>query len=175
VNSNHGDGSVNRSVNTGGANAYGMNCEIIKTTNPSYMTDQNHQVKCLGIEDFWGCIWEWVDGLTTDGSRNIITSWNSFSNEGIESTTISTPSGLASNSNGWIKSVAGNTAAGFMPVGFGGSSSTFWADSGYLYASCVLRFGGWWNGGDRAGPFYLVADDGASAASANIGARLSYV
>lgn len=132
-------------------------------------------MRLFGIEDFWGCIWEWVDGFTTDGNRNIITSWNSFSNEGIELTTVSTPSDLTANANGWNKNVAGNTAAGFMPIDFGGSSSTYWADYGYLSASCVLGFGGQWNSGGMAGPFCLDAVLGASTASALVGARLSYV
>ena len=131
-------------------------------------------MRLFGIEDFWGCIWEWVDGLTTDSSRNIITSWNSFSNEGIAATTISTASGLTANANGWNKNVAGNTAAGFMPIEFGGSSSTYWAGNGALYASCVLRFGGRWTAGDQAGPFILHASLAASFASADFGARLSY-
>ena len=133
-------------------------------------------MRLFGIEDFWGCIQEWIDGLTTDSSRNIVTSWNSFSNEGITATTVSTASGLTANSNGYIKDVAGNTDAGFMPINFSdGSSSTFWAGSGYLSASCVLNFGGAWDYGDSAGPFYLYADSGASYAYATIGARLSYV
>ena len=131
-------------------------------------------MRLFGIEDFWGCIWEWVDGLTTDGNRNIITSWNSFSNEGIEPTTVSTPSGLTANVNGWNKNVAGNTAAGFMPIEFGGSSSTYWADYGGLFASCVLCFGGRWVDGGQAGPFSLNAHVGASDAYLTVGARLSY-
>lgn len=133
-------------------------------------------MRLFGIEDFWGCIWEWVDGLTTDASWNIITSWNSFSNEGITATTVSTASGLTANSNGYIKDVAGNTAAGFMPVLMtGGSSSTYWADNGTLSASRVLRFGGVWGDGDKAGPFDLFASHSASSAVASVGARLSYV
>lgn len=131
-------------------------------------------MRLFGIEDFWGSIWEWVDGLTTDASRNIITSWNSFSNEGITATTTSTTSGLTANANGWNKNVAGNTAAGFMPIKFGGSSSTYWADSGVLSASCVLGFGGRWTDGDSSGAFYLFANLGASNVNALIGARLSY-
>lgn len=138
-------------------------------------------MRLFGIEDFWGSIWEWVDGLTTDASRNIITSWNSFSNEGLTATTASTPSGLTANGSGWINDIAGNSDAGFMPILFGNqnginaSSSTAWADVGALSASCVLAFGGRWNNGDNAGPFRLCADIGASSASANFGARLSYV
>jgi hypothetical protein len=105
-------------------------------------------MRLFGIEDFWGCIWEWVDGLTTDGERNVITSWNSFSGEGVESTSVTTPSGLASNASGWIRDVIGNNAAGFMPNNFSdGSSSTHWSDYSYLSASCVLYFGGDWSNG----------------------------
>lgn len=132
-------------------------------------------MRLFGIEDFWGSIWEWVDGLTTDANRNIITSWNSFSGENVETTSITTPSGLTSNASGYIKEVAGNNDAGFMPTSFGGSSTTFWPDYGYLYTSCVLRFGSAWADSDQAGPFYLVAYYGASSAYAYIGARLSYV
>jgi hypothetical protein len=133
-------------------------------------------MRLFGIEDFWGCIWEWVDGLTTDGERNVITSWNSFSGEGVESTSVTTPSGLASNAGGWTRDVIGNNAAGFMPNNFsGGSSSTHWLDAGYLYASCVLRFGGKWDYGGLAGPFCLYADGGASVANVTVGARLSFV
>ena len=133
-------------------------------------------MRLFGIEDFWGNMWEWVDGLTTDANRNIITSWNSFSGEDVEATSISTSSGLTANGSGYIKDVAGNNDAGLMPVNFsGGSSSTFWADAGSLYASCVLYFGGEWDNGDYAGPFFLVAVFGASTAFASVGARLSYV
>lgn len=132
-------------------------------------------MRLFGIEDFWGCIWEWVDGLTTDASWNIVTSWNSFSNEGVTATTVSTASGLTANATGYIKDVAGNTAAGFMPVLMtGGSTTTYWADVGHLRASRVLVFGGYWMHGDGAGPFLLYANSTASDAGASIGARLSY-
>lgn len=132
-------------------------------------------MRLFGIEDFWGNIWELVDGLTTDGSHNLITSWNSFSGEDTTITSITTPSGVTSNRSGYVNNVIGNTAAGFMPINFSGSSSTYWADYGNLCASCVLFFGGRWNNGDDAGPFFLNASNGASTAVANVGARLSYV
>jgi hypothetical protein len=147
--------------------AQGMNYGV-KTNSISH-------VKLFGIEDFWGNIWEWVDGLTTDADWNILTSWNSYSNEeNVDVSTNTTASGLTANGSGWNKKVAGTSQTGFMPVEWGGSSSTYWADWGYLYASCVLLFGGGWIDGDCAGPFYLVANDGASVRSRAIGARLTY-
>lgn len=136
-------------------------------------------VKVFGIEDFWGNIWEWVDGLWTDASRNILTSWDTFANgnsgEPVVTPVINTtPSGLSANGSGWNKKVSGNSNTGFMPVEWGGSSSTFWADYGRLYASCVLYFGGWWVTGGSAGPFVLLAGDGASFSSRYLGGRLSY-
>lgn len=138
-------------------------------------TNSTTHMRLFGIEDFWGNIWEWVDGLTTDGSCNLITSWNSFSGEDTTIASITTPSGVTANSNGYVNNVIGNTAAGFMPISFSGSSSTYWADYGCLFASCVLYFGGRWDNGAYAGPFGLSAGYGTSTAQANVGARLSYV
>ena len=42
--------------NTGGLNSNGVNYGS---------TSASVQVKCLGIEDFWGNIYEWVDGIAT--------------------------------------------------------------------------------------------------------------
>lgn len=128
-------------------------------------------VKFAGIEDFWGNIWEWIDGMTTDANRNIITKWNYDSDD----ETFTTPSGLASDSNGWVKKVSGTTESGFMGVQHGGSSTTYYCDYGNLYASRVLLFGGRWNDGAGCGPFHLSADATASAASGRVGARLMYL
>ena len=137
-------------------------------------TNKKEHVKLFGIEDFWGNIWEWVDGFTTNANRDIITSWNSFSGEPTTITTNTFVTGLTANGSGWNKMVAGTSEVGFMPVEWGGSSSTFWADTGYLAASCVLSFGGDWTVGAGAGPFRLSAYYGASYAHASIGGRLSY-
>lgn len=137
--------------------------------------NQTTHVRLFGIEDFWGNIWEWVDGLTTNSSRQVVTSWNSFSGEDTTSTSITTASGVTSNSSGYVNNMIGNTAAGFMPNGFSGSSSTYWAVNGALFAACVLYFGGRWVSGDGTGAFCLAASSGASTANADVGARLSYV
>lgn len=146
------------------------------TTGMCYGTTANSvtHMKLFGIEDFWGCIYEWVDGLTTNANRDLVTSWNSFSGEPVtETTSTTTSTGLTANANGWIKNISGNSQAGFAPVEFGGSSSTFWADNGYLYASCVAFFGGFWSYGDSAGPFYLFVYYGAGNRHASVGGRLS--
>lgn len=146
------------------------------TTGMCYGTTANGttHMKLFGIEDFWGCIYEWIDGLTTNADRDLITSWNTFSGEPVaETTSTTTATGLTANANGWVKNVSGNSQTGFAPVEFGGSSSTFWADFGDLYASCVAVFGGRWNYGDYCGPFALSVYAGAGSRYADIGGRLS--
>jgi hypothetical protein len=141
-------------------------------------TNGTTHVKLFGIEDFWGNIWEWIDGLWTDTERNIITSWTKFANgdsgEPVEGSQTVTASGLTANGSGWNKKVSGNSQTGFMPIEWGGSNSTYWADFGALCASCVLYFGGGWNYGASAGPFFLDALYGAGSSGRNLGGRLSY-
>ena len=160
-----------------GVAASALNSEVSTFTsgmNYGTTSDGLHHMKLFGIEDFWGNIYEWVDGLTTDASWNIITSWNNFTGEDVTATTNSYASGLTADGSGWNKVVAGTTAAGFMPVEWGGSSSTYWADSGYLFASNMLSFSGYWSSDDYTGPFFLVAYNAAYYRYRYVGARLSY-
>lgn len=158
---------------TGGTNAYGMDCELIKQSNPTYMTDGKHQVKCFGLEDFWGNVYEWIDGLVTDSSRNILTattgfndSGNGYTNQGL---------GASSNIGNYMSKPHGTSEKGFIAKEVSGSSSTYFCDSAYLYAGYVARFGGYWYDGSDAGAFYLLLYDSASASSASIAARLMYL
>ena len=109
--------------------------------------------------------------MTTDANRNIITKWN-YDGDG---EIFTTPSGLTSDSNGWVKKVSGTTESGFMGIQYGGSSTTYYCDYGYLYASRVLLFGGVWGSGAYCGPFYVVAYYAASYASGYVSARLMYL
>ena len=138
-----------------------------------YNTAKLGHVKFAGIEDFWGNIWEWIDGLTTDNNFNIITNWdydgNNYNND------FTTSSGLTTNSGGYVTNVAGTTESGFMNIKYGGSASTYFCDYGYLNSGRVLKFGGRWPSGSSCGPFYLYAVNTASGAYADVGARLMYL
>ena len=138
-----------------------------------YNTAKLGHVKFAGIEDFWGNIWEWIDGLTTDNNFNIITNWDYDSNN--YNNDFTTSSGLTTNSWGYVTDVAGTTESGFMNIKYGGSASTYFCDYGDLYSGRVLMFGGRWNCGSNCGPFYLSAGYTASNAYATIGARLMYL
>lgn len=163
-------------VSTGGTNGYGFMSEVIKSTNPTYMTDQNHQVKCFGIEDFWGNYWEFVDGLCSDSARNVLTCTcaKDFDTDG---------TGYDNNGNGGVTANIGNymnrpqggSKAGFTAQSVAGSDSTYFCDSAYLYASCLAIFGGSWSNASYAGAFLLSVANAFSLSNANVACRLMYL
>lgn len=163
-------------VSTGGTNGYGFMSEVIKSTNPTYMTDQNHQVKCFGIEDFWGNYWEFVDGLCSDSARNVLTCTcaKDFDTDG---------TGYDNNGNGGVTANIGNymnrpqggSKAGFTAQSVAGSDSTYFCDYAYLYASCLALFGGNWYYASNAGAFLLYVANAFSLSYATVACRLMYL
>lgn len=163
-------------VPTGGTNAYGFNSEIIKASNPSYMTDQNHQVKCLGLEDFWGNYYEFVDGIATDASRNVltcrlakdfITAGTNYTNNG--------NGGVVANIANYMSRPQGGSNAGFTPQAVAGSDSTYFCDEARLSASCLAVFGGASNSTPVAGAFQLYVCYASSLSAASVACRLMYL
>lgn len=163
-------------VSTGGTNAYGADSELIKATSPTYMTDQNHQVKCLNLEDFWGNYWEFVDGLASDANRNVLTC-------DIAKDFVTNGTGYKNNGNGgvsvnignYMKLPQGGSDAGFTARDVTGSDSTYHCDFAYLSASCLAIFGGSWLYALGAGAFPLSVNYAFSFSSASVGCRLMYL
>lgn len=168
VNSSH-----SAAIASGGTESYGMDSEIIKASNPSYMTDQNHHVKCFGIEDFWGNVYEWIDGLVTSSNRNILTANSSFNDSGSGYT--DNGQGATADVSGYMSKPQGSTKTGFVAKEASGSSSTYFCDYAHLCASCVAPFGGCWNNGAGAGAFLLDVYLSASFSSSSFAARLMYL
>ena len=166
--------SHNAAIASGGTETWGMDCEEIKKTNPSYMTDQNHHVKCFGLEDFWGNIWEWIDGLVSDSSRNVLTANSGFNDSG-SGYTNNGNGGVSANIGNYMSKPQGSTKAGFVAKEVNGSETTYFCDYAYLYASCVARFGGRWANAAAAGAFQLYVNNAASISDAAIAARLMYL
>ena len=140
------------------------------------MTDQNHQVKCLGLEDFWGNYWEFIDGLCTDAARNVLTCTcaKDFDTDG---------TGYDNNGNGGVTANIGNymsrpqggSKAGFTARTVSGSDSTYFCDSAYLSASCLAIFGGSWSNASYAGGFQLAVNNTFSLSAAYVACRLMYL
>lgn len=165
--------SHSAAIATGGTEAWGMDCELIKATNPSYMTDQNHHVKCFGLEDFWGNIWEWIDGCVTNSTRNILTGNDNFNDSGSGYT--DNGQGATANIGNYMSKPQGTTKTGFLAKEVNGSESTYFCDYAYLSASCVAKFGGGWAYVADAGAFRLGVHYAASISGAAVAARLMFL
>ena len=146
------------------SNNYGMAGSTSSTTT---------RMAFLWIHDFWGNMNQWVGGMSSNSSYKCCVQVGelcSSSNSSMDAT----PYGQSGVTGGYISSVAFDNDAGFYPLADDGSSSTLFADRGYVYASYFPRRGGNYDYGGRAGPFFLDVDGSASYPDSGIGARLSY-
>ena len=161
-----GQGYVGGSAaaNTGATNTRGMDYGTTSTTT---------QMKLFGLEDFWGNIWEWIDGIVTDSTRNILTATDSFNDSG--SGYKNHGQGATSNIGNYMSKPQGKSETGFLAKEVSGSSTTYFCDSAYLFASCVAYFGGSWGDGALAGAFRLAVSTAASSSAALIAARLMFL
>lgn len=145
---------------TGATNDKGMNYGDTSTTG---------RVKCNGIEDFFGNIFQWVDGYKATSTTMVKTADGNFNDNatGYEEHPCTVP-----NNSGYLKDVVGDNELAFTPKTFSGSSSTYYADYGGLCSGCLPAFGGSWAGGAGAGAFYLYCGFSASDSAPSLGARL---
>lgn len=154
------DGNAS-AIATGGTNAKGM--FYGETTG----TQQN---KFCGIEDFWGNLYYWIDGFYSDANYNLLIGTQNFNDTG--SGYANYGQGATANLSGYISDVQGETETGFVIKASAGSTSTYYADNGALYASQLPAFGGLWANTDAAGAFRLNVTSSASSSDSAIGARL---
>ena len=156
--------SVSNKVNTGGTNTKGM---IFGSSNGG------QQVCFLGIEDFYGNIYQWVDGMYFDGSRILVVSDNRNFNDN--------RSGFVSVGNantvssGRISKVIGTSQGGFFPKQCSGSDTTYYCDYGYVLSGYFGFSGGYWADGAIVGAFYLGVYCRASVSSSYLGSRLVFL
>ena len=129
------------------------------------------QVKFLGIEDFYGNEYYWVDGLYCDSSMNIKTDYM-FTNSDGANFQFSTPSGLTNNTYSYTSDIQGINEAGFIIKANNGNTNTYYCDYGRLYAGYYGCFGGSWADGSRAGAFLLNVYCSASSLSSDLGSRI---
>ena len=151
--------------NTGGANSNGVNYGS---------TSASVQVKCLGIEDFWGNISEWVDGIATKNYTAYTANGNY--NDNCDGYTVA--KAIDSSISGNMSKAQGARTLGFAPLQTSGSESTYYCDFASINVGdsvFVAFFGGYWNHGAVAGAFPLSVNCSASSSNTWFGARLSCV
>ena len=125
------------------------------------------------IEGLWDNVYDWCDGIRFSGSTvYCIANPASFSD-----TSGGTNVGTRATSSGWISGWTNPTADGFeyalYPNAVSGSETTYVCDyCNYNASGVVLFVGGNYGQNQNHGAFYLVGNDTASYANADIGCRL---
>lgn len=132
---------------------------------------QTSRMSFFWIEDFWGNMYQWIGGIQSNASYNLLVSDKSAITP-TGWTTITT--GLSTSVGGFISAVVGSQKGGFCITVGSGSETTYWCDYGDLSASAFPKFGGYWKRGANAGMFYLSVIYSATNTGASLGSRLSY-
>ena len=137
-------------------------------------TSTTTHVKFLGIEDFWGNCYYWVDGICSS-SYNILTYYkNMTGTDSGANYQFSCASGVTSDIKGYVSNVVGTNHGGFVPKAISGSSSTYYTDYAILNSSYCAHFGDYWGSGSYAGAFQLYVNSSPSYYTQYISARLLY-
>ena len=171
------DGSTNMGMPTGQTADLG-NASGSATGNIHPVTGQPaNSVSYRGIENLWGNIWQFVDGINIRDHRVWI------ADHGFQSDLFGPPyedSGYTlPNANGYVRDIrAGNPDLdhAFLPSELGGSASSGLCD--YYYQSSgnrIALLGGGWDDGSRAGAWYWSVHGSAASVHRTFGARLLYV
>lgn len=137
---------------------------------------QTDSVVFLGVEDFYGNVWEWVDGIVVDNLVYKLTRDPSKYNDTGDGFEISTASGLVNknDSNKFLMSIQGTNALAFLPAGAGGTSSTYFCDMIWIEDDSirVAQFGYIYFGYLYAGAFCWAFDCAANYVDESSGSRL---
>ncbi len=137
--------------------------------------DGDVQMKCHGIEDLWGNIFEWVDGFITTDKIKIADGNFNDKGDGYE-----IAANLPNMVCGAITDIHGDNKLGFAPSEADDNlraGEAYYCNYGSTWrsdAGCVPFFGGYYGFGADAGAFQLSCLCSASNAFPSIGARLCF-
>ena len=164
----------NGNVSTTAAIATGGSDSVTGLTGCSDMSSSALAVKYRGMENLWGNILEWRDGINFDNSTIYICI--NPSKYASDTATNYTKLGYTkAASNGYISALGVDTSMPWAQISTGvdGSVSTYlcdyyWQNSGWRVADA----GGSWSGGSDAGLFCLYSYHASSDSYADVGSRL---
>ena len=142
-------------------------------------TDGHHACKYRGIENPWGNVWKWVDGITFSGNKvYICLDPTKYKSEDTNPPYVYMGD-RAANSEGWCKAIEHFDK--FPLLGYtkevGGSEGGYYCDyywRGSGNGGTVLFVGGYWYNGSGAGLWAWSGYYSASTAGSTIGGRLCY-
>jgi len=171
-----GQGIVNKSLGTGNeAEITGQTAELGNQSGQATGNPHN-SVSYRGLEDWWGNILEWTDGINIKDNVPYVADHDYVSDKfdgHYKPLGITLPS-----VGGFIADIAVSDDYdwGFLPSKTGATASTGLCDRFYHNpGDRVATRGGFWGSGLAAGPFYWSIYSAASHREHNRGARLLYV
>lgn len=133
------------------------------------------QCSLFGLEDFWGNVYEFIDGIYSNSSRQLLVADGNYNDTGSGYTDAGAPS-FSYNISGFMKDTNGTSIAGFtLSSATYGTSSTYFCDSANVNANRFAQFGGFWADADAAGVFRLREDRATTSAGSGTGSRLMYI
>lgn len=147
-----------------------------------YLGVNGNQISYRGMEDFFGNIWEFVDGLLIKDDGYYMTNNPAYFGNASNSTRIGiTPlTDTDDSKNGYVTSIERNRTIDycFFPNATGGSESTYYCD--YFWAhdkgeENIAFFGAYWGDGSLSGAFSWDWGSVASDAWADLGSRLVFL
>lgn len=168
----YGCGNNSSVQNTGGSDIMTYHTGTMQYTRTTYGVG----VQYRWIEDPWGHVLEWCDGIYFSGSNvYCINNPANFSD-----TTGGTEVGTRLITDGYISDWSIPTATGFeyalYPSAVSGGENTYIADwHSYGGSGATLYVGGSYSTSQRQGMFYLNASNSAVSTRTYIGARLMYL
>lgn len=137
--------------------------------------DGKRQVKCHGIEDLWGNIFEWVDGFVTTDKIKIADGNFNDNGDGYE-----IAADLPNTVCGAITDIHGDNMLGFVPKEADDdlcAGEAYYCNYGSTWSDGTINlpvFGGYRSNGALAGAFYFDCSYSAASADASVGARLCF-
>ena len=133
-------------------------------------------MKLFGLEDFYGNIFEFIDGIYSGSSRELLAADGNYNDTGSGYITVSSAT-ASSNWSGYLRYPVGTNAGGFAPLVTNtnkGDENTYFCDYASVSAARLGAFGGNWTNAGGAGVFRLLVDRSATHTIANYGARLMF-
>lgn len=139
-------------------------------------TDGSTAVQYRHIENPWGGISEWIDGINfSNGAVYICTNISEYADN---TSTNYTNIGTKAQSDGYISATGYSSISpwSFYPTSTSGSETTYIPDNTYWSNGWrVLAVGGIWNYGSRAGLFHFDTNNSSVSSFSSVGARLLFV
>lgn len=165
-----GNTTSSSAINSGGTDS------MVYHTGRASGTDGVTAVQYRHIENPWGNVHEWIDGVNfSDGTVYVCNDHSKFADD---TNTNYTSIGTKVQSDGWITKIGYSSTASwsFYPTSLGGSETAYIPDhAGYNSGWRVLSVGGGRDYGSSSGMFCFRATYNSTGSDSYIGARLLFI